>query len=55
MKNYDSPPRVLSPQHMNEFHFEGALVSPTCSKSNKVSLGTQLTQSAIEYCPVTGL
>ena len=47
MKNYDSLPHVLSPQHTNEFHFERALVSPTCSKSNKVSLGTQLIQSAI--------
>ena len=37
---------TVSPLHMNEFSSESAFVSPIC-KSNKVSLGTQLTQSTI--------
>ena len=32
---------TASPLHVNDFCFESAFVSPICSKSNKVSLGTQ--------------
>ena len=37
---------------MNEFHSESVFISPIC-ESNKVNLGSQLTQSSIQYCTVT--
>ena len=36
---------TVSPLHTNKFYSERAFVCPIC-KSNKVSLGTQLTQLA---------
>ena len=39
---------------MNEFYFDSTFVSSIC-KSNRVSLGTQLSQLAIQYCNVIGL
>ena len=39
---------AVSPLPTNVFHSESVFVSPVCSfESNKVSLGTQLTQSAV--------
>ena len=38
--------KILSLLHTNEFCSEDLFVSPVC-KPNKVSLGTQLTQSTI--------
>ena len=35
---------TASPLHVSDFCFESAFVSPLCSKSNKVSLGTQPAQ-----------
>ena len=37
----------VSPLHTNEFCSKSAFISPVCYKSNKVSLGTQITQLAI--------
>ena len=45
---------TVSPLHMNEFHSKSAFVQ-FVSKSNKVSLGTQLTQSVVWYCTVISL
>ena len=43
---------IVSSLHMNEFHSESVFISPIC-ESNKVNLGSQLTQSSIQYCTVT--
>ena len=46
----------VNPLCMKELCFKSAFISPICLfKSNKVSLGTQLTQLVIQYCPVIGL
>ena len=42
---------IVSPLlQMNEFCLESVFISPFVQKPNKVTLGTQLTQSAIWYC-----
>ena len=47
-------PTELEKIFKNHIH-EREIVSRPVSKSNKVSLGTQQTQLAIEYCTVIGL
>ena len=43
---------TASPLQVNEFCTKTTFISPVCSKSKKISLGTQLIQLAIEYCTV---
>ena len=46
---------TVSPLRTNEFRSESVFVVQFVHKSNKVSLGTQLTQLATKYCTVVGL
>ena len=45
---------LVSPLRTNEFHSRSTCVSPVC-ESDRVSLGTQLTQSAVQFCTVLGV